>query len=71
MAGERDDNPQKWRFDIPPDRVDLYLELKENPRALTAEEAEMMVELVDAWRGHEHRKHIALIDVLAQLAETN
>jgi hypothetical protein len=30
------------------------------PRALTADEAKLMVELVDAWRALEHRKHIAL-----------
>jgi hypothetical protein len=28
---------------------------------LTAPEAQMMVELVDAWRAAEHEKHIALI----------
>jgi hypothetical protein len=42
------------------DRIDLYRELADRPRALTADEATMMVELVDAWRALEHRKHIAL-----------
>lgn len=56
-----EDDPQDWRLDIPQDRIDLYLELSEQPRALTAEEASMMVDLVDAWRAHEHRKHIALM----------
>jgi len=49
--------------------MDLYLELTKRPRALTAEEARMMVELVDAWRELEHRKHIALTDA-AQSGET-
>ncbi len=53
-------NPQNWRLDIPMDRIDLYRELADRPRALTADEARMMVELVDAWRALEHRKHIAL-----------
>ncbi len=30
-------------------------------------EARMMVELVDAWRDLEHRKHVALKDALADL----
>jgi hypothetical protein len=54
------DDPQHWSLDIPVDRIDLYLQLKDAPRALTAAEATMMVELVDAWRALEHRKHIAL-----------
>ena len=56
-----DEDPGTWRLDIPQDRVDLYLELADRPRPLTATEAQMMVELVDAWRAHEHRKHIALM----------
>jgi len=36
------------------------LDLADNPRALTAEEASA---LVDAWRAVEHRKHIALMEV--------
>jgi hypothetical protein len=71
MTDPEGDNPQNWRFDLPQDRIDLYLELSDEPRALTAEEAQMMVELVDAWRGHEHRKHIALMAALAQLADSN
>lgn len=56
-----DDDPRTWQLSIPQDRVDLYLELADHPRALTADEATMMVEMVDAWRAHEHRKHIALM----------
>lgn len=54
------EEPSDWRLDVPQDRIDLYLELSQRPRPLTEEEARMMVELVDAWRGLEHRKHIAL-----------
>jgi hypothetical protein len=60
MARADDDNPQNWRLDVPRDRIDLYLELATDPRPLTADEARMMVELVDAWRALEQRKHIAL-----------
>jgi hypothetical protein len=66
MASENEDDPRKWRIDVLQDRVDLYLSLKDEPRALTAEEAVMMVELVDAWRSHEHRKHVALMAALDQ-----
>jgi hypothetical protein len=57
MASEE---PGDWRVEVSQDRIDLYLELAERPRPLTEEEARMMVELVDAWRAVEHRKHIAL-----------
>jgi hypothetical protein len=60
------DDPASWRLDIPQDRIDLSVEL-ERPRALSREEAQMMVELVGAWRGLEHRKHIALTAARAQL----
>jgi hypothetical protein len=40
--------------------IDLYLDLSAGPRALSADEAKMLVQLVDAWRDLEHRKHIAL-----------
>lgn len=65
LYGVHDDNdPRTWTLDIPEDRVNLYKELKNAPRELTPAEAEMMVELVDAWRGHEQRKHIALMEAL-------
>jgi hypothetical protein len=54
------DEPQNWRIDVPQGHVDLYLELINEPRALSANEARIMIELVDAWRDLEHRKHIAL-----------
>jgi hypothetical protein len=65
-----DDDPQDWRLDVPQDRIDLYLELKERPRSLAAAEARMLVELVDAWRAHEHRKHIALKEALRALNQS-
>ena len=61
------DDPANWRLEIPQDRIDLYAELLERPRALSPDEAQMMVELVGAWRGLEHRKHIALKAARAQL----
>jgi hypothetical protein len=36
------------------------LQLRDNPRPLSADEAMMMVELVDAWRELERAKHLAL-----------
>jgi hypothetical protein len=54
------EDPGDWRLEVPQDRVDLYLELVAHPRPLTEKEAQMMVELVDAWRALEQRKHIAL-----------
>jgi hypothetical protein len=53
-----------WHFDVPQDRVDLYLELCDVPRSLSSDEATMLVELVDAWRALEHAKHIALMHAL-------
>jgi hypothetical protein len=58
-----------WRLDVEQDRIDLYLELLERPRALTEDEARMMVELVDAWRAAEHQKHIALMAERARRGE--
>lgn len=54
----------------PPEAIDLYLRLSnrlqaddvpdpESP-ALNWRETALLVGLVDAWRSHEHRKHIAL-----------
>ena len=54
------DEPSDSRLDVAQDRIDLYLELSDRPRPLTADEAEMMVELVDDWRALEHKKHVAL-----------
>jgi hypothetical protein len=57
----RDEDPRNWQLEIPQDRIDLYLELSEQPRPLTENEAQMMVELVDAWRAAEQENHIALM----------
>jgi hypothetical protein len=56
------DDPRGWRLDIPHDRIALYLKLTDLPGALTVDEATMLVELVDAWRALEHRKHLALMN---------
>jgi hypothetical protein len=53
-------DPQNWRLDVPDGHVELYLELSKQPRDLTEREAEILVELVDAWRELEHRKQMAL-----------
>jgi hypothetical protein len=66
VRGVLEDDPRNWRLDVPEPCIDLYSELRERPRDLTAEEAQMLVALVDAWRAHEHRKHIALMAALAQ-----
>jgi hypothetical protein len=57
------DDPRSWRLDVPQNRIDLYMELANAPRGLTSQEAQMMVELVDAWRALEQKKHIALMSV--------
>ena len=65
-AGENKD-PRTWTLDVDPACIDLYLDLSDEPRPLTAAEAQMMVDLVDSWRMHEQRKHMALMDALHQL----
>jgi len=55
-----------WQIDVPEDRIDLYMELKNELRSITSDEAGMLIELVDAWRGLEHAKHIALMHALEQ-----
>ena len=64
---DRDPNPQNWRLEVERECIDLYLSLLEEPRALTANEATRMVDLVDAWRTAEHEKHIALMAALAEI----
>jgi len=57
-----DDDPRSWRLDnVSPAHLALHGELLDHPRPLSAAEAQLMVELVEAWRAHEHRKHIALM----------
>jgi hypothetical protein len=67
MAAERDPDPRKWKLDVDPAAIDLYVSLLDAPRALTTDEAAMMVDLVDAWRAGEHEKHIALMTALAEV----
>jgi hypothetical protein len=56
----RGGEPQNWRIGVPQSQIDLYLELLNESRPLSVDEARMMVELVDAWRSLEQSKHIAL-----------
>src|SRR5665213_2685217 len=60
QSGVEHDDPQNWRLEVPQPCIDLYLDVSNTPRALSADEPQMLVQLVDAWRGLEHRKHIAL-----------
>ena len=57
-------DPRNWRLSVSKAHLALYSELSKEPRDLTPSEARMMVELVAAWRAHEHRKHIALMAAL-------
>lgn len=59
-----DNDPRNWRLEVGEAHLDLYSELLEHPRALTTVETQMMVELVDAWRAVEQRKHVALMHAL-------
>jgi hypothetical protein len=68
VAPERDADPRNWRLDVDQASIDLYASLLDAPRALTANEATMMVDLVNAWRAHEHEKHIALMAALDEVA---
>jgi hypothetical protein len=69
VAEPTDDDPRNWRVGVSDAHLALYRELCRQPRDLTASEAAMMVELVDAWRAHEHRKHMALMVALAAPTE--
>lgn len=63
-----DPDPQNWRLHVDQRCIDLYRSVHDNPRPLTAEECAQLVELVDAWRSHEIRKHNALMAALAKVA---
>jgi hypothetical protein len=63
MAG---DDPRNWRLNVPDDAVALYLGVAKNPRPLTAPEVTKLVDVIDAWRDREHRKHIALTSLQSQ-----
>ena len=54
------DSPSNWRLRIGDKHIELYTELMHKPRAISASETRMLVELVDAWRELEHRRHLAL-----------
>ena len=67
VAPERDADPRNWKLDVDQASIDLYVSLLDASRALTADEAKMMVDLVNAWRAHEHEKHIALMAALDEV----
>jgi hypothetical protein len=55
---ESANDPQNWRIKVSQQHIELNLELVDQAPSPIA--AEARVELVDAWREFEHRKHIAL-----------
>ena len=67
VTPKRDADPRRWKLDVDPAAIDLYVSLRDAPRALGADEAVLMVDLVDAWRAHEHEKHIALMAILREV----
>jgi hypothetical protein len=69
MAVRDADDPRTWALAVDQACIDLYLSLSDDPRPLTAAEAQQMVELVDSWRLQKQRKHIALMDALVQLQQ--
>ncbi len=58
-------DPRNWRLNISDKHLELYAGLSRKPRELTAREAKLLLELVDAWRDLEHRKHMALMQTAA------
>jgi hypothetical protein len=67
VTPDRDPDPRKWTLDVDRDCIDLYLSILDEPRALTADEAKKMVDLVNAWRAAEQEKHITLMAALDQV----
>ena len=63
---DRIEDCANWSIQAPREQIDLYRELVEQPRVLTAPESAALVELIDSWRAHEHRKHVALKQALQQ-----
>ena len=58
MTAESDDDPRTWTLDVDPTCIDFYVGLSDEPRSLTATEAQLMVDLVDSWRLLEqHQAH--------------
>lgn len=60
----KDGDPRNWRLEITDEPIALYEELLDQPRSLSEAECRQLIELIDAWRAHEHRKHIALMQCL-------
>jgi hypothetical protein len=52
-------DPHSWPIDVSRKHIELYLELLNDRRELTVDEARTMVELVNAWRDLEHRRHLS------------
>ena len=67
VVAERDADPRSWKLDVDQASIDLYVDLLDAPRTLTSDEAKRMVDLVNAWRAHEHEKHIALMAALDEV----
>jgi hypothetical protein len=61
-------DPMRWRLDVAQSSIDLYLALLEGePRELSREECTQLLDLIEAWRLHEGRKHRALMAALEEL----
>lgn len=67
MTAARDPDPRNWKLEVDQAAIDLYVGLLDAPRALSTDEAAMMVDLVNAWRVGEHEKHIALMAALTEI----
>ena len=59
-----EDDPRNWRLEVSDEPIALYEQLVDRPRALSEAECRQLIDLIDAWRAHEHRKHIALMQCL-------
>ncbi len=53
-----EDHPRSWPLEITDEPVALCEQLVDQPRALSEAECRQLIDLIDAWRAHEHRKHI-------------
>lgn len=69
MRMSSDDDPKGWRLEVDQECIDLYARLSEESRPLTLDECSQLMALVDAWRAHEHRKHVALMNALSKLEQ--
>jgi len=57
-------DPRNWRPEITDEPIALYEQLVDHPCAQSEAEWRQLVDLIDAWRAHEYRKHIALMQCL-------